>query len=127
MILSSYFLDCSRIKSPLFVIVNALYLPFENQMIFPVSILREPIFDVSLPAAVNFGAFGSSMGHELTHGFDDDGRRIDHEGKFRNWWNSAPFQGFLERTDCFVKQYWNYSIDNEAVSGMKTISMFLLD
>ena len=121
-----YRLKRSRIKSPLFVTVNAVYMPLENQMIFPVGILQEPIFDVSLPAAINFGALGSLMGHELAHGFDDTGRMINHAGKLRDWWNIATVQRFQDRTACLVKQYSSYNFSGKPISGKKTLSMTIL-
>jgi endothelin-converting enzyme/putative endopeptidase len=66
--------------------VNAYYNPLFNQMVFLAGILQPPFFDRSFPAPMNFGAIGMVMGHELTHGFDDQGRKFDKAGKLVEWW-----------------------------------------
>lgn len=116
------FVTCSQVKSSLFVTVNAMYMPSENQMIFPVGILREPIVDVSLPAAINFGALGFIMGHELVHGFDDIGGLFESAGKLRSWSNNAVVQQFQDRAVCLVEQYSNYNIDRRSNYGERTLS-----
>ena len=119
-------IKCSQVKSPLFVTVNAMYVPSENQIILPISILQEPLFHVSLPAAINFGAMGSIMGHEVVHGFDNTEQKINQSsGKLRNWWNNATVSRFQERAACLVEQYSNYNISGRSIDGKWTLSMIL--
>lgn len=86
-------------------IVNAGYNPLQNQMLFPAGILQPPFFNRERPAALNFGAMGMVMGHELTHGFDDSGRKFDGDGVMREWWAPAVSERFDERTQCIVDTY----------------------
>lgn len=71
--------------------VNAYYTPNKNQIVFPAGILQQPFFDTSYPEALNFGAMGVVMGHELTHAFDDQGREFDRDGDLAPWWNNATY------------------------------------
>jgi predicted metalloendopeptidase len=95
--------------------VNAYYDPSMNEMVFPAGILQPPFFDKRFAAAVNFGATGGTMGHELTHGFDDQGSQFDGAGNLRNWWSASTAGLFKEQTKCVVDQYGGY----EAVPGVK--------
>jgi len=95
--------------------VNAYYDPSLNEMVFPAGILQPPLFDKGFAMAVNFGATGAVMGHELTHGFDDEGSQFDGAGNLRNWWSEATARLFKEQTRCVVDQYAAY----EAVPGLK--------
>jgi putative endopeptidase len=95
--------------------VNAYYDPSMNEMVFPAGILQPPFFDKGFAAAVNFGATGATMGHELTHGFDDEGSQFDGAGNLRNWWSDATGNLFKEQTKCVADQYGTY----EAVPGVK--------
>jgi predicted metalloendopeptidase len=95
--------------------VNAYYDPSMNEMVFPAGILQPPFFDKGFSAAVNFGATGATMGHELTHGFDDEGSQFDGAGNLRNWWSDATGNLFKVQTKCVVDQYGTY----EAVPGVK--------
>jgi putative endopeptidase len=90
--------------------VNAYYHPLHNNINFPAGILRPPFFDMALDDAVNYGAIGAVIGHELTHGFDDQGRRFDAEGNLRDWWSEADGKAFEERAGCFVDQYAGYTV-----------------
>ncbi len=85
--------------------VNAYYSPLENNINFPAGILQPPFFDNHMDAAVNYGAIGSIMGHELTHGFDDQGRQFDAQGNLRNWWTPEDAAEFEKRAECFIKEY----------------------
>src|SRR3954471_3819367 len=89
--------------------VNAYYNPFENNINFPAGILQPPFFIKSGDEAVNFGAAGAVVGHELTHGFDDQGRRFDAQGNLREWWTPADGKAFEERAACIDKQYSGYT------------------
>ncbi|BDG06947.1 M13 family metallopeptidase [Anaeromyxobacter paludicola] len=88
--------------------VNAYYEPALNEMVFPAGILRPPFFTLGAPAAVNYGAIGVVVGHELTHGFDDEGRRYDAEGNLRDWWSPTVDKEFDRRAECVAKQYEAY-------------------
>jgi putative endopeptidase len=94
--------------------VNAYYHPLKNQMVFPAGILQHPFYDVESGVAVNLGAMGMVVGHELTHGFDDKGSKFDGDGNLSKWWPEDVRQAFEERTQCVVKQYERY----EALPGL---------
>jgi endothelin-converting enzyme/putative endopeptidase len=81
--------------------VNAYYNPLANQITFPAAILQPPMFDPKADAAVNYGAIGAVIGHEMGHGFDDQGSRFGPTGKFENWWTPAASAAFKERTKCW--------------------------
>jgi putative endopeptidase len=89
--------------------VNAYYSPFENNINFPAGILQPPFFIKSADDAVNFGAAGAVVGHELTHGFDDQGRQFDAQGNLRDWWTAADARAFEERVACVANQYSGYT------------------
>jgi len=91
-------------------IVNAWYSPNHNTITFPAGILQFPFFQGSLPRYINYGAMGMVIGHEITHGFDDQGRQYDGTGNLQPWWSEETLQGFLERADCFIQQYTNYTV-----------------
>ena len=89
--------------------VNAYYAPSLNEVTFPAGILQPPVFDSTLDDAVNFGAVGAMIGHEITHGFDDSGRRFDATGNLMNWWMPRDEDAFRERVACVASQYGAYS------------------
>jgi putative endopeptidase len=95
--------------------VNAYYEPSNNDINFPAGILQPPFFDNSKDPAVNFGAIGVVIGHEMTHGFDDQGSKYDGQGNVRNWWTPADRAAFDERTSCEVNEYGSF----EPVPGQK--------
>ena len=84
--------------------VNAYYNPTINEIAFPAGILQPPFFSKDFPAAMNYGAIGMVMGHEVTHGFDDDGSKFDAQGRMVAWWPEAVRARFEERTSCVVEQ-----------------------
>ncbi|MFI5289944.1 MAG: M13 family metallopeptidase, partial [Polyangia bacterium] len=90
--------------------VNAYYDPSMNEMVFPAGILQPPFFNRQAVPAVNFGAIGMVMGHELTHGFDDEGRQFDAKGNLVDWWTPAVSKEFDKRADCVVKQFDDYTV-----------------
>ncbi len=94
--------------------VNAYYDPSLNEMVFPAGILQAPFFDKRFATAVNYGSTGAVMGHELTHGFDDEGSQFDGSGNLRNWWSESTGKLFKEQTKCVVDQYTSY----EALPGI---------
>jgi len=94
--------------------VNAYYNPLQNEIVFPAAILQPPFFDPEADDALNYGGIGAVIGHEMTHGYDDQGSRFDASGKFENWWTEADAEGFLARTDKLVQQFNAY----EAAPGL---------
>ena len=85
--------------------VNAYYNPTQNEIVFPAAILQPPFFDTEADDAVNFGAIGAVIGHEIGHGFDDQGSRYDGEGNLSNWWTDEDRAAFEERTHALIEQY----------------------
>ncbi|RLN89566.1 hypothetical protein BBJ28_00020667, partial [Nothophytophthora sp. Chile5] len=90
--------------------VNAFYAPTRNQMEFPAAILQPPLFDSSRPAAQNFGSLGVLVGHELSHGFDSNGRLYDGDGSQRNWWTVETSAEFDRRAQCLMTQYSEFEV-----------------
>ncbi|THD36400.1 MAG: M13 family peptidase [Sphingomonas sp.] len=95
--------------------VNAYYSPLANQLTFPAAILQPPYFDPNADAAVNYGAIGAIIGHEMGHGFDDQGSRFGPTGKFENWWSDASKKAYVAHTSALAAQYDQY----EPVPGTK--------
>ncbi len=89
--------------------VNAYYNPEMNEIVFPASILQPPFFDMKADDAVNYGAIGAVIGHEISHGFDDQGSQYDGDGNLRNWWTPEDNKKFAEKTKMLIKQYSEYS------------------
>ncbi len=85
--------------------VNAYYNPTMNEIAFPAGILQPPMFDMEADDAVNYGAIGAVIGHEMGHGFDDQGSKYDAEGNLRNWWTAEDRKKFEERTACVIGQF----------------------
>jgi putative endopeptidase len=90
--------------------VNAYYNPSMNDINFPAGILQSPLYDPHATDAENYGHIGSIVGHELTHGFDDEGRRFDSNGNLSDWWTSEDGKKFEEKADCEVKEYGNFVV-----------------
>jgi endothelin-converting enzyme/putative endopeptidase len=108
--------------------VNAYYNPFENNINFPAGILQPPFFIKAADDAVNFGAAGAVVGHELTHGFDDQGRRFDADGNLRDWWTPADGTAFDERATCVADQYSGYTaVDDVKLNGKLTLGENVAD
>lgn len=93
--------------------INAYYDPSMNNLNIPAGILQAPFFDPAAPAAVNYGAIGFVMGHEMTHGFDDQGAQFDGYGNLKNWWKPADLKKFQAATTCIVEQFSGYKIDGD--------------
>lgn len=107
--------------------VNAYYDPTMNEMAFPAGILQAPFFSKDYPAAMNYGAIGMVMGHELTHGFDDSGRKFDGDGKMVEWWAPEVGAKFEERAGCVEKQYGEFTIAGLNVNGTLTLGENIAD
>ena len=102
--------------------VNAYYNPLENNINFPAGILQPPFYSASADRGVNFGGAGAVIGHELTHGFDDQGRQFDADGNLQDWWTAADAKAFTERTSCVVNQYAGYTaVDDVKLNGELTL------
>jgi len=102
--------------------VNAYYDPQENDINFPAGILQPPFWDNKMDDAVNYGAIGAVIGHELTHGFDDQGRQFDAQGNLRDWWTEADAKAFDQRADCIVKEYGGFTaVDDIHLNGKLTL------
>ncbi|XP_076451587.1 endothelin-converting enzyme homolog isoform X3 [Babylonia areolata] len=107
--------------------VNAYYTPTKNEIVFPAGILQAPFYDKNFPKSLNFGAMGVVMGHELTHGFDDQGREFDKNGNLRPWWNPEVIDRFQRRAQCMVDQYSRYKLNGENVRGKQTLGENIAD
>jgi endothelin-converting enzyme/putative endopeptidase len=108
--------------------VNAYYDPTMNQMVFPAGILQPPFYSKTQSQALNFGAIGMVVGHELTHGFDDEGRQFDAEGNLRDWWTPAVSTEFDRRAGCVEKQYDDYvAVDDLHIKGKLTLGENIAD
>jgi predicted metalloendopeptidase len=102
--------------------VNAYYNPLMNQITFPAAILQPPFFDANADPAVNYGAIGAVIGHEIGHGFDDQGREFDEKGKIRNWWTAATNARFVEATSKLAAQYDAFCpLEKVCVNGRLTM------
>ncbi|HET7624944.1 MAG TPA: M13 family metallopeptidase, partial [Verrucomicrobiae bacterium] len=85
--------------------VNAYFNPLQNEIVFPAGILQPPFFDVTMDDAVNYGAIGMVIGHEITHGYDDEGRKFDADGNLNDWWTEADAKAFEARAQKVVEEY----------------------
>jgi putative endopeptidase len=102
--------------------VNAYYNPSMNDINFPAGILQPPFYDPKEPDAVNYGHIGAVVGHELTHGFDDEGRQFDGSGNLHDWWTDSDAKKFEQKTDCEVKEYDDFTVPGDVhVNGKLTL------
>ena len=102
--------------------VNAYYSPDRNNINFPAGILQPPFYRAGRDPAMNYGGAGAVIGHELTHGFDDQGRKYDGDGNLRDWWTAADGKAYEERAACVADQYSGYTVDGDArVNGRLTL------
>jgi putative endopeptidase len=102
--------------------VNAYYNPLANEIVFPAAILQPPFFDMKADDAVNYGGIGAVIGHEISHGFDDQGRKFDGKGVLRDWWKPEDNDRFMSRADMLVKQYDAFSpLPGYNVNGQLTL------
>jgi putative endopeptidase len=97
--------------------VNAAYNPSRNEIVVPAGILQPPFFDAAGDDAANFGAAGVVIGHELSHGFDDQGAQFDGEGNLKNWWSPAALASFRQRAECVAKQFDGYTVQGLHLNG----------
>jgi endothelin-converting enzyme/putative endopeptidase len=101
--------------------VNAYFDPQMNDINFPAGVLQPPLFDPKMDDAPNYGNTGGTIGHELTHGFDDEGRQFDAQGNLKDWWSELSGKNFVSRASCIVDQYAGYTIvDNIKIQSKLT-------
>ncbi len=109
-------------------IVNAFYNPSGNEIVFPAGILQPPFFDAKADDAVNYGAIGAVIGHEITHGFDDRGRRYDARGNLTDWWTAEDARRYVERAGRVERQYNGYvGVEDIKVNGKLTLGENISD
>src|SRR5205823_7567350 len=108
--------------------VNAYYNPQMNDINFPAGVLQPPLYDAKLDAAPNYGNTGGTIGHELTHGFDDQGRQFDAQGNLRNWWTPEDDKEFRKRAACVSDQYAQYTVvDDIKINSKLTLGEDVAD
>ncbi|WP_374584623.1 M13 family metallopeptidase [Pseudoduganella sp.] len=108
--------------------INAYYNPELNEIVFPAAILQPPFFDANADDAVNYGAIGAVIGHEISHGFDDQGAQYDGDGNLRDWWTARDHKNFKARTRMLVKQYGAFSpVKGYKVNGELTLGENIAD
>ncbi|XP_065604343.1 neprilysin isoform X1 [Cyrtonyx montezumae] len=111
-------------------VVNAFYSSSRNQIVFPAGILQPPFFSASQPKSLNYGGIGMVIGHEITHGFDDNGRNFNENGDLVDWWTEESARNFKDLSQCMVYQYGNYSWDlagGQQLSGINTLGENIAD
>lgn len=111
------------------LVVNAYYEGSGNTVIFPAGILRKPIFTPDRPKYLNYGMLGVIIGHEITHGFDNNGRKYDKAGNFTQWWSDEIVEKFKEQVSCYIEQYSQLPIDmvGQNVNGNQTLDDNICD
>ncbi|XP_075929058.1 membrane metallo-endopeptidase-like 1 isoform X5 [Petromyzon marinus] len=110
--------------------INAFYHPSKNQIVFPAGILQPPFFGLGQAMSLNFGGIGMVIGHEITHGFDNFGRKFNKEGNLVDWWTAESDEDFDSRSRCLVSQYSSYTWDlasGQNISGVKTLGENIAD
>nr|WP_242015128.1 M13-type metalloendopeptidase [Stenotrophomonas maltophilia] len=107
--------------------VNAYYNPLQNEIVFPAAILQPPFFDPKADDALNYGGIGAVIGHEMTHGYDDQGARFGPTGNMEDWWTPADKKNFEGLTGKLVKQFDQYKVDGQAVNGHLTLGENIAD
>ncbi|MCH8501815.1 MAG: M13 family metallopeptidase [Aliidiomarina sp.] len=108
--------------------VNAYYRSTMNEIVFPAAILQPPFFNVDADDAINYGAIGAVIGHEITHGFDDQGRRSDGDGNLRDWWGEQDERQFRERADLMIEQFSSFNpIDDLYLQGALSLGENIAD
>uniref|UniRef100_UPI0035902516 membrane metallo-endopeptidase-like 1 isoform X2 n=1 Tax=Myxine glutinosa TaxID=7769 RepID=UPI0035902516 len=111
-------------------VLNAFYSPNHNEIVFPAGILQPPYFSVGQPMSLNFGAIGMVIGHEITHGFDDNGRHYDKDGNMVDWWSNSSANNFKENSQCIIDQYGNFTWDlagGQNLCGINTLGENIAD
>jgi putative endopeptidase len=101
--------------------VDAYYNPTMNEIVFPAGILQPPFFDPKADDALNYGGMGAVIGHEMTHGFDDEGSQFDAQGNLRDWWTPEDHKNFDARADCVAKQFDAYVVSGDLHENGKLV------
>jgi putative endopeptidase len=107
--------------------VNAYFHPIRNEIVFPAGILQPPFFNPDGDDALNYGAIGTVIGHEMTHSYDDKGSQYDHNGQLNNWWSEEDRKKFMKKADYYVNEYGSCSINGKNVNGELTLGENLAD
>jgi predicted metalloendopeptidase len=107
--------------------INAYYNPELNEIVFPAAFLQPPFFNPKADDAANYGAIGAVIGHEISHGFDDQGSQYDERGNLRNWWTDEDRRRFAEKTTALVEQYNGYEVAGYHVNGALTLGENIAD
>jgi len=107
--------------------INAYYHPSLNEVVFPAAILQPPFFNMEADDAVNYGSMGAIVGHEMTHGFDDQGRKYDHEGNMNDWWTEEDSVEYEKRVQVMVDQANNFEVYGKCVQGKLTCGENIAD
>jgi len=107
--------------------VDGSYARQVNGIFVPGGLLQEPFFSSTFPSSRNYGSVGSVLGHEMTHGFDDVGRRYDMNGRMHNWWTTQDVSAFKDRAQCLVTLYDGFEVDGEHVNGKMTLAENIAD
>jgi len=107
--------------------INAFYTAVMNEIIIPLGILQPPFYKSSRPEVMNYGAIGFSIGHELTHAFDDNGRKYGGDGDLEDWWTKETVEKFKQHTECLVEQYDNLTLAGHHVHGRNTLGENIAD
>jgi len=107
--------------------INAYYYPVYNEIVFPAAILQAPFFDVEADPALNFGGIGAVIGHEITHGFDDQGRKYDAEGNMNDWWTKEDEENYSEKAKIIEEQFNNSIVEGQNVNGKMTLGENIAD
>uniref|UniRef100_A0A6T7QPN1 Peptidase M13 C-terminal domain-containing protein n=1 Tax=Hanusia phi TaxID=3032 RepID=A0A6T7QPN1_9CRYP len=107
--------------------INAYYHPSMNEIVFPAAILQPPFFSPNVDEAINYGAMGAVVGHEMTHGFDDQGRKYDHTGNMVDWWTEEDGKEYEERADVMVKQAEAFKVHGQSLKGKLTCGENIAD
>lgn len=107
--------------------INAYYDPYRNEIVFPAGILQFPFFDETMTDAENYGGIGTVIGHEITHGFDDEGSKFDYDGNLAEWWTEEDKKLFTEKSDYIIKQYEEYLVNGKPLNGKLTLGENIAD
>jgi putative endopeptidase len=107
--------------------INAYYDQNRNEIVFPAGILQYPLFDKNRSVFQNYGFIGTIIGHEIIHGYDDQGRKYDHNGNMVNWWSKHDLDKFVEIGDSLIKQYNSYVINGRPLNGKLTLGENIAD
>jgi putative endopeptidase len=107
--------------------INAYYNPVQNEMVFPAGILQPPFFNIKKPDAYNYGRIGFIIGHEICHGFDDQGRNFDEKGNLKNWWNTSDEKKYKKKIKLLQDQFDKIKLDNNKINGLLTLGENIAD